>query len=110
MNVNKWHLKRMEWLLQKRLDESLNNLPIEVVAEELADGVILYVKTEILGEAKSAVVELDVPSGPWQALKACFGLRHKKRHLYISAYQLFPDLRMPKDQRTIVYAEGENVT
>lgn len=107
MRVNKWHLIRMQWLLQKRLEEELENVPIEVIVKELAGVVTVYIRSEVMGQAKSAVAELDIPAGPWQALKACLGLPYRKRRVYVSAYQVFPDLKIPKDQRTFEYIEIE---
>lgn len=109
MQVNKWHLTRFVYLLRQKLEEELADVPIDILAEEVGEEVALYFRAEVLGESRSAVVDLDVPAGPWQALKACLGLPHKTRHLYICAYQVFPDLKLPADQKTRVYAEIQDV-
>lgn len=105
--VNKWHLQRLVWIIQKRLSEEIRSVPIEIVAEELVETAVMKIRGELLGEAKSTVIDLEVPDGPWQALKACFGFSCRTKCLRVDAFQVFPDLRVPREQKTVVYIEAE---
>lgn len=107
MKVNKWHLQRLVWTIQKRLDDEFENIPIDVLAKEISDGVVIYFRGEVLGQRKSAKLNINAPDGLWQYIKAAFGFAYRRKQFAVTAYQLFPDLQLPLEQKTIVYIEGE---
>jgi len=94
--ISEYTLKRLAFVIRKTVLDDLADdaagLDLEVVANEVANGLSFWIRANILGIHKTTVVKLNVPDGFWQAVRCALGLSYRKRRLRISAYAIFPDL------------------
>lgn len=107
--VNKWHLKRLKFQLHKRLSEEFSGVPIEVLAQEIGDGVSLTFTALIFGRSEETELEIEWPASMWHAVKAIFRLPYKRKKIRATVWQLFPDLKAPNDTRTITWMESDDI-
>lgn len=94
--ITKFQLSRLSFLIRKHLHKALLDeaagMRIDVAAEEMSDGIAVYIRAQVLGQQKSRTIYLDTPDGPFQALLACFGLPHRKKQVRLDAFVLFPEI------------------
>jgi hypothetical protein len=94
--IAKTQITRLAYLVRKHIHAALldeaGGMRIEVAAEEIADGAVIFIRASVLGYQRSRTIFLDTPDGPWQAFKACLGLRHRTKTVRVNATVLFPEL------------------
>jgi len=89
-------LSRLSFLIRKHLHKAMLDeaagMRIEVAAEEMSDGIAVYIRAHVFGQQKSRTIYLDTPDGPFQAILACFRLPHRKKQVRLDAFVLFPEI------------------
>jgi hypothetical protein len=104
-------LKRLAWVIRKAVLTQLDEAPgvnLDIVAQETASQLYLWIKAEILGLHKSARIELEAPAGRFDAFLYALGLPYRKKRITVDTFCLFPDLPAERDNMKVYLELASN--